>query len=538
MADISDGSGVQLNTAAANGPFASVLKAGRADAGSYLAATFAVILAFAAGLVVDAIVHAPSVLLVFLPAVLYSAMRFGFWQGLWASFLSVPIFCYFFGEPRFSFADPRHSLQFFKVTDPANIWALFVFVIAAAVTSTLANRLREKTEVAELQARLTRRLSGFSSRLSGTVTADDLFAQLVLQIRQIFGLEAAVLTPAGAGAELAIKASCPDGMTLKPADWTAATWCLTHGTWVGPGSEVSPGTLALLTPLRSATQVLGVVAVRRSAGRGPLSGDEIQVLETLCTQSAMTLERLNLTAKMQQAQVWSETERLRSALLTSISHDLKTPLASILGTVSSLRRFGERYDLRTRDEMLLTAEEEAERLNRFISNVLDMTRLDAGALRPKIEPADIGDLVGAAIKRTEKQLSGREFVTGIPDELPMVSIDFVLMEHVLVNLIENAIKYTPDGAKILIVAHSAGGSVILDVEDDGRGIPPEDLPRVFDRFYRARNADRQRAGTGLGLAICKGFVEAMGGSIRAANRDGGGARFSISLPASLHVTAT
>jgi two-component system sensor histidine kinase KdpD len=226
-----------------------------------------------------------------------------------------------------------------------------------------------------------------------------------------------------------------------------------------------------------------------------------------------------------------ETERLRSALLTSISHDLRTPLASILGSASTLRNQEPDLDESARTELLRTIQEEAERLNRFIANLLDMTRLESGAIQPNADFVDLGDVVGSALQRALAVLAKHHVRVSIPASLPMLKLDPVLLEQVLFNLLDNAAKYTPPESTIEVNATRAGDLVRVDIADEGDGIPVEDLDRIFDKFYRVQAIDRKRAGTGLGLAICRGFGEAMGGTVLASNRaDRRGALLTITLP--------
>jgi two-component system, OmpR family, sensor histidine kinase KdpD len=245
----------------------------------------------------------------------------------------------------------------------------------------------------------------------------------------------------------------------------------------------------------------------------------------------VAIERVRLADERDQARLAAESERLRAALLTSLSHDLKTPLASITGAVTALRQYDELYDAAARDELAGTIQDEAERLSRFVANLLDMTRLAAGVIALNREPVDVGEVVGTALQRTTSVLSGHHVTVDLAPDLPMLNLDVVLFEQVLVNLLDNAAKYAPPGSEIVIQGRQTGEWVVLQVCDEGPGIPPGDVERVFETFYRANKGDRQRAGTGLGLAICRGFIEALGGTITATNRtDRSGAVFAIVFP--------
>jgi two-component system sensor histidine kinase KdpD len=251
----------------------------------------------------------------------------------------------------------------------------------------------------------------------------------------------------------------------------------------------------------------------------------------LLDQTALAIERSQLVERVDQAQVRAEADKLRVAILSSLSHDLRTPLASILGSATSLLSSGGLYDAKQIRELLSTIREEAERLDRFVENLLDMSRLEAGALGVKPETAHIHELVEEAVKRLSRRLSGHRIALDLPDDLPPVSVDPVLLEQALANILDNAAKYAPLGSLIRIGAVAAGTRVVLTLEDDGPGIAPEDLPHIFDKFHRAKAADRRVAGTGLGLAVARGFVEAFGGTLEAANRASGtGAILAVSLP--------
>jgi two-component system, OmpR family, sensor histidine kinase KdpD len=282
--------------------------------------------------------------------------------------------------------------------------------------------------------------------------------------------------------------------------------------------------------MRTGRGALGVIGIDSDKAGAILTPDQRRLLDALTDQAALAIERVNLAEDVDRAKRAAEKDRLLSALLTSISHDLRTPLAAILGAASSL---GTLSGLEEADKagLLSTIQDEAERLNRFIANLLDMTRLESGAVAPNMSLHDISEVVGAALRRADKILSSHRVETRIGADLPMLSLDAVLFEQVLFNLLDNAAKYAPPDSTIRIQAWRDGDVVRLQVLDEGEGIPAEDVNRIFDKFYRVRKSDSQRAGTGLGLAICRGFVEAMGGSIEVGNRgDRSGAVFTIAIP--------
>jgi two-component system, OmpR family, sensor histidine kinase KdpD len=281
--------------------------------------------------------------------------------------------------------------------------------------------------------------------------------------------------------------------------------------------------------MRTGRGVVAVIGIDSDKAGAILTPDQRRLLDALTDQAALAIERVNLAEDVDRAKRAAEKDQLRSALLTSISHDLRTPLASILGAASSL---GTLSGLEEADRagLLSTIQDEAERLNRFIANLLDMTRLESGAVAPNMSLHDISEVVGTALRRADKILSHHRVETKIAADLPMVSLDAVLFEQVLFNLLDNAAKYAPPNSAIRIQAWRDGNRVRLQILDEGEGIPADDLNRVFDKFYRVHKSDSQRAGTGLGLAICRGFVEAMGGSIDVANRnDRPGAVFTIAI---------
>jgi two-component system, OmpR family, sensor histidine kinase KdpD len=481
-----------------------------------LVTTLLIGVALAAALLIENLVKLPNILLIFLPVVLFSAVRFGLLAASWASILAIMATSFFLAEPTMSFA----------VSEPSNVWALLIFLAVAAVTSSLAAQVRQRAAAADRHSRTVEALYEFSSKLGAVSSAEELIQEAARQIEAMLGVAAVLLVPRDGS----LRAFAPDARNaeLSPAEWQAAEWCWQHGQPTGRNTGTFHGVARLFLPLDAGRGAGGALGLFRE-GPGPLLGaDELRLLDNLVRQVAINLERGRLAEEMHRSEMLAATEKLRTALLTSISHDLKTPLASILGNVTSLRQYGHLYDEQTRLDTLAATAEEAIRLSRFVDNLLHMTRIDAGALRPTLEPVELADLVGSALKRLEKRLAGHHIETVLAEDLPMIPLDFVLAEHTLVNVLENAAKYSPAGTAITVAAQERERAVVVTVADEGPGIPAADLQRVFERFFRGPAADHRPVGVGLGLAVCKGFVEAMGGRISAENRsEGAGVMITI-----------
>jgi two-component system, OmpR family, sensor histidine kinase KdpD len=479
--------------------------------------------ALALGFALHHLLGISNIALVFLTAVLASAASYGLWPSLFACLASVLAYDFFFVPPIYSLL----------VADPENVVILVTFAIVAVIVSNLTARIRAQALTARRRASTTEDLYLFARTLAGIAELDELLAAIVRQIALMLDLRTLLLLPQDDG--LVVRAAHPQEDELDESDLAAARLAWLSDRPTGLGTDSLSGARRLYLPLRTGRGPIGVVALDgNDAGRiGPLlAPDQHRLLEALADQAALAIERHRLALDIEEARVSAATEQLRAALLTSISHDLRTPLACILGSATSLKNFRRTLDDASQDELIATIQEEAERLNRFIANLLDMTRLEAGAVRPRAEIVDLGDLVGSALDRARKVLARHRVSVDGDKDLPMLRLDPVLFEQVLFNILDNAAKYAPVGTQIRLSARRQGGVICLWIADEGRGIPSEDLERIFDKFYRAHAADRRRVGTGLGLAICKGFVEAMGGTIAAGNRDGGkGAVFTITFPA-------
>jgi len=486
----------------------------------YLVSTAMVAAATAIGMLIQQSVELPNISLVFLAAILVSAVRYGLWPSLYASLLSMLAYNFFFIPPIYTFT----------IADPANVLALIFFTIVAVLTSNLTARTRRQIVTAQRQVKTTAELYAFSRKLAGIGSLDDLLWAASFQVASMLKVRVIFLFPEDG--KMAVTAGYPPEDVADEADVAAARWCWDHKSPAGRGSDTLPGAKRLFLPLRTGSGIVGVVGLDRDVP-GPLfTPDERRLLDALLDQIAVSIERIRLVDDIDEARIQAETERTRSSLLTSISHDLRTPLASIIGSITSLRGYYGRYDERTRQDLMATVQDEAERLNRFVGNLLDMTRLESGALQIKAQRNDVAELVETAMRRAARILACHRVEVALAPGLPMLHVDAVLLEQVLFNLLDNAAKHSPAGSVIKIAANDLRDKVQITIADEGEGIPPEDLEAIFGKFHRIRTGDQRTAGTGLGLAVCRGFVEAFGGRIFAANRtDRRGAVFTVLLPA-------
>jgi two-component system sensor histidine kinase KdpD len=330
---------------------------------------------------------------------------------------------------------------------------------------------------------------------------------------------------------LAVRAGYPPEDRLEEADLAAAKWAWEKNRSAGRDSDALPGAKWLFIPMRTGRGQIGILGICRDDVGPLLRGEQGRLLDALSDQGGLAIERVHLVEDVERVRRIAETDRLRSALLTSISHDLKTPLAAVLGAAGALRDLSKSFDESAKADLLATIIDESERLNRFIANLLDMTKLESGAVTTTAVLHDLSEIVGSALQRASKMLAKHGVEVELSSDLPLIKVDAVLFEQVLFNLLDNAAKYAPAGTTVRVQSWRDGDSICLQILDEGEGIPEADLERIFDKFYRVPKGDRVRAGTGLGLAISRGFVEAMHGTISAASRsDRSGAIFTIKLP--------
>jgi two-component system, OmpR family, sensor histidine kinase KdpD len=485
----------------------------------YIAALVAVACALGFAELIESWVGNANVDLVFLTAIVVIAVRLGLLPSLLASIASALAYNFFFLPPIYTLT----------ITDPNNVVAFGLFTLVAIVVSSVAARGRTQAKAATERARVTESLYSFSRKLAGAGTLDDVLWATAYQTALLLKVRVMLLLPEAGS--IAVKAGYPPEDILDEADLAAARWAWENDHAAGRGSDTLPGAKRLFLPMHTGRGAVAVMGIDSDKPGPMLTTDQRRLLDALLDQGALAIERVRLVEDMDRVERVAETERLRSALLTSISHDLKTPLAAVLGAAGALRDIGGKLTDAERADLLTTIIDESERLNRFIANLLDMTKLESGAVSPNVALHDVTEIVGSALRRAGRILSHHTVELELAPDLPMLQLDAVLFEQALFNLLDNAAKYAPAETIIRIQSWQTMDSVFLCVLDEGSGIPPDDLEHIFDKFYRAQKTDQVRAGTGLGLAIARGFVEAMHGTITAANRtDRSGAAFTISLP--------
>ncbi|MGA9895276.1 MAG: sensor histidine kinase KdpD [Xanthobacteraceae bacterium] len=489
------------------------------DPQPYLFAILAVACALGFAELVDYWVGVENVDLVFLTAVVGVAVRFGLMPSLLASVTSALAYNFFFLPPIYTFT----------IADPHNVAAFTLFTLVAVIVSNVAARGRMQAVTAQARVRTVESLYSFARKLASAGTLDDVLWATAYQTALMLHVRVVLLLPENGS--ITVKTGYPPEDTLDDADVAAAKWSFENDRPAGRGSDTLPGAKRLFLPMHTGRGAIGVVGIDSDKTGPLLTPEQRRLLDALMDQGALAIERVQLVENMERVERTAETERLRSALLTSISHDLKTPLASVLGSAGTMRDLSDRLSDSEKADLLATIIDESERLNRFIANLLDMTKLESGAVMPKLAPHDLSEIIGSTLRRTVKILRHHSVQLDLATDMPMVSLDAVLFEQVLFNLLDNAAKYAAPGTTIFIRTWRDRTTVCLQILDEGEGIPQSDLEHIFDKFYRVQKTDQVRPGTGLGLAISRGFVEAMNGTIVAGNRtDRRGAAFTITLP--------
>ncbi|MGD0764159.1 MAG: sensor histidine kinase KdpD [Roseiarcus sp.] len=486
-----------------------------------LAAVGSVAAAVGVGELLNLWLRLPNLSMIFLIAVLVCAGRFGVGSAVLAGVLSFLAHDFFFVEPRYEFS----------VSEPYEFFALAIFLSVAVFVGWLASRARSQERLARESAETTRSLFELSRKLSGAVALDDIlqaatvFAQKTLSARCV-----AMLLPEEG--DLILTSAWPPIDALDAGETGAARWAFEKREPAGWKTDTLPNVRFQFRPLVTTRGVVGVCGFEPADRVASISPTLEHGLNLILDQAAIAIDRAILVKASVRTVALEENEKLRTTLLASLSHDLRTPLATITGAVTTLQKFGDAMPAEQRRDLLASIEEEAGRLTRFIANLLDMSRIEAGALRPKSDFVDVAEVVRAAVERATKAFAGQPFSTSLAHDLPFMRGDANLLEQVLFNLLDNAQKYG-GGGRVSIHARRDGDSVLLSVTDEGPGIKPADLERIFEKFYRGGRSDGRKAGTGLGLSISRGLIEAMGGRIwaesPAARRRG--TRVVIAMPA-------
>jgi len=478
----------------------------------YLWSALMVTAVTALGTGLSQILNLANVALLYLVPVMVAASLFGLRAGLFAGIVSSLAYNFFF-------LPPTGTLT---ISNPENVVTIFVLLGVAFVTSQFAARTRAQADLAQSSARANAALAGFLGQLTKAQGEKELAQAICGEIGRIFDVRTVLLTASPEGPQL--RAANPAEDRLDAIEQAAVSWVLERGVPAGRGSDTLTASDWLFYPLRSATETLAAIGLNREDGSEPIGSDQLPLLMNLLDQATLAIERVRLTEEMQGVVQLKERDRLRAALLSSVSHDLRTPLTAILVAAAELRR-------ETPSATVDTIESEAQRLNRFVSNLLDMARVEAGALKLKLEPTDLADAIASAVHDTRRALEGHAIELGVAPNLPLVRVDAQLFHHILINLLDNAGRYAEPGSPIIIEAERTRGSLALSVLDQGPGLPAGRELDVFETFRRIEGSDRRQTGTGLGLAIVKGFAEAMGLSVEAANRNGPkGARFTVRFP--------
>ena len=484
----------------------------------YLQSVLLVLLALGISIPVHYVIEPVNLVMLYLAAVVVSAAFLGRGPAILASVLSVLTFDFFLVQPRLSFsvADTQYLLTFFGL------------LAVGLVISTTVAQLRSQVEIVRQREANTAALNSLSQDLTGAVNLEDMLSSVVQHIHQSFASRVVALLPCEN--KLRLAADSDASGTLDATELAAASQVY-HGQTAG---EPSRAALHYL-PLRTSLGAVGVLGIDPRPDKSLLASPaQRNLLQGFANLAALALERARLAEQAEQAQVLKNTERLQSALLSSISHELRTPLVSITGAVCTLAEINPET-IRTpeekavRQELIDTAYEEARRMNLLVGNLLDMSRLESGALRLSLEPCDLQDLVGITLERFGLQHHNRNVRTSLAEDLPLLDLDVTLMVEVLVNLLENAAKYSPKDSPIELACRRDGGMIEIEVSDQGPGVATDDLDHIFDKFYRSQNV-RHVTGLGLGLSISKGIVEAHKGYIEARNRSGGGLSIFIHLP--------
>jgi len=487
--------------------------------GRYMMALGLVFISTLLGVFIRGDLEPTNLVMLYLVSTVISAVFLGRGPSLLSAIAGVLAFDFFLVPPYLTFA----------VSDTQYVITFIVLFVISLVISSLTARVREQAEAALLREKQTSALYDLSRDLSSAADLQQVVNIIISQISQGFGREVAIFLPEGE--QVRIFATSPNYYPDEN-ELAVATWAYQHNQPAGRGTDTLPAAALRCQPLKTSNGIVGVLGIHSKDKNNFLTSEQRLTLAAFANQSALAIERASLAEQAQQAELLQATEKLQTALLNSISHDLRTPLVSITGALTSLDEQSDSLKEEYRKSLIVTAREEAERLNRLVGNLLSMTRIESGAIKLHLEPGDIQDVVGTALEQLGKRVANHKIHVDVPTDFPLVPMDFTLIVQVLVNVLENAIKYSPKDSLIEVAADlmdDANGAARLQIADRGVGIPSDDLARIFDKFYRVQRPESV-SGTGLGLSISKGIIEIHHGQIYAHTRDGGGTIITIELP--------
>ncbi|WP_062220794.1 sensor histidine kinase [Aureimonas sp. D3] len=495
----------------------------------YVAALASVGIASAVGSELVRFVSLPNISMLYLLAVLAPALLYGVWPAILASFLSFAAYNFFFIEPTFTFTIAR----------PHELLALAIFLIIAVTISAVAGQAREQMHASARRTRAARRLYEFTRTLSGLPDADAVADAAASEIHAAIGRAVTILRPEGA--DLAIASAWPPDDRLDVPARTAARWAHEHGETAGAGTQTLPSSGWTFLPLAVQESRIGVLGIERPPQADPLDAESRALLSALGEQTAVALQRATLSTEVRSARTAAETERVRNILLASISHDFRTPLASILGSATTLIEYRERLDEAARDDLLAQVRDEARHLDQMVRNLLSMTRLEAGALEIARDWVDIGEMLNRLVDQAIRRGATQRFALDLPGEPLLAFADSTLLDQAVGNVIGNAVKHAGAEASIRLGAMKEADGVTIEIADDGPGIPEPLRAHVFEKFTRHRSSAADGGDSaGLGLAITRGIVEAHGGTVELLPPGGAGpqgARFLIRLPSQPEASA-
>ncbi|GLX66366.1 ATP-binding protein [Paenibacillus glycanilyticus] len=457
-----------------------------------------------------------NIALIFLLPVILSAMYGGKWPSFYAAGIGVLAFDFFFVPPFISFS----------VEDIRYLFSFVIFLIVAALTASLAAQLKQQLQFARQREAYTASLYEISKEIGAITDLHLLLENVSLKVSRTVHAQTAFCLPNQKN-ELEIAAHSPESSKLGQSEMVISEWVYRNGKMAGRGTDVLRESQGLYIPLQAEDRTYGVLAVILEDSE--LSDETLRWLEALGGLAASAIARVKLSEEAKLAHLTAESERLRTAILDSVSHELRTPLATVIGSATAMIEEDGLFSPEDKHDLLITIRDGALRMNRLVSNLLGMVQLESGMLRLRKRWCDVEDIIGVVLKQVKDYQQHRKIRVRLPEQMPLILGDEVLLEQVLVNVVSNSIKYSPDFSEIIIEAQVGGATVSLSVADAGIGLEETDGERIFDKFYRA-DQTKHVPGTGLGLAICKGIVELHGGTISAKPNPERGTIITISLP--------